>query len=127
MTQTRYTPKMARLMTAARHPLVNYTRGWRAERHPAVRNRDDSGMNTLTIGTTFSGNVVTKLLAGPKPELFVTGTGYAQRLRLTIDGRKALRNMPRLCIFCGCTDGMACAGGCSWVAKDVCSACAPRP
>ena len=27
------------------------------------------------------------------------------------------------CKYCGCTDGQACVGGCSWVAKNVCSSC----
>ena len=29
----------------------------------------------------------------------------------------------RACRHCGCTDFSACAGGCSWVAEDLCSAC----
>jgi hypothetical protein len=28
-----------------------------------------------------------------------------------------------VCRACGCTDGRPCAGGCSWVAADLCSAC----
>lgn len=28
------------------------------------------------------------------------------------------------CRVCGCTDDDACEGGCSWVAEDLCSACA---
>jgi hypothetical protein len=31
----------------------------------------------------------------------------------------------RACRECGCTDASACPGGCSWVADDLCSACAP--
>ena len=31
----------------------------------------------------------------------------------------------RRCRRCGCTDTWACIGGCSWVAADLCSACAP--
>lgn len=27
------------------------------------------------------------------------------------------------CRVCGCTDARACAGGCSWVEPDLCSAC----
>jgi hypothetical protein len=27
------------------------------------------------------------------------------------------------CKYCGCTDGHACTGGCSWVLPDVCSSC----
>jgi hypothetical protein len=27
------------------------------------------------------------------------------------------------CIECGCTENRACAGGCSWVAPNYCSAC----
>lgn len=27
------------------------------------------------------------------------------------------------CEICGCTDGFACAGGCSWVAPGICSTC----
>lgn len=29
----------------------------------------------------------------------------------------------RICRHCGCSDDIACAGGCSWVSKDECSAC----
>lgn len=29
----------------------------------------------------------------------------------------------RACRMCGCTDMRACAGGCSWVEEDLCSAC----
>ncbi|TPG08284.1 hypothetical protein EAH88_11665 [Rhodanobacter glycinis] len=29
----------------------------------------------------------------------------------------------RSCRVCGCTDGQACPGGCSWVGPDLCSAC----
>lgn len=31
---------------------------------------------------------------------------------------------PASCRVCGCTDERACAGGCSWVEADLCSACA---
>ncbi len=31
----------------------------------------------------------------------------------------------RACRQCGCTDDRACAGGCSWVDLDLCSACTP--
>lgn len=31
----------------------------------------------------------------------------------------------RACRDCGCTDAHACAGDCSWVDDDLCSACAP--
>lgn len=30
----------------------------------------------------------------------------------------------RACRVCGCTDEKACPGGCSWVERDLCSACA---
>lgn len=34
----------------------------------------------------------------------------------------------RVCRVCGCNDGRACAGGCTWVEPDLCSACVdPRP
>jgi hypothetical protein len=33
--------------------------------------------------------------------------------------------MPRTCKHCGCTDLLACDGGCSWVSDDECSACVP--
>jgi hypothetical protein len=29
----------------------------------------------------------------------------------------------RVCRVCGCRDGRACAGGCAWVERDLCSAC----
>jgi hypothetical protein len=31
----------------------------------------------------------------------------------------------RACRACGCTDDRACPGGCSWVERDLCSACVP--
>ena len=33
----------------------------------------------------------------------------------------------RTCRECGCTENMACEGGCSWVEEDLCSQCAPTP
>lgn len=33
--------------------------------------------------------------------------------------------MPRTCKHCGCSDLLACDGGCSWVSEDECSACVP--
>jgi len=27
------------------------------------------------------------------------------------------------CIYCGCTDGRACVGGCGWILPNVCSNC----
>ena len=34
--------------------------------------------------------------------------------------------MAQTCRYCQCTDMRACAGGCSWVAPSVCSACMER-
>lgn len=34
---------------------------------------------------------------------------------------------PRTCKHCGCTDLLACDGGCTWVSEDECSACVPFP
>lgn len=38
---------------------------------------------------------------------------------------EAVRRVPvqRACRVCGCTDDRACAGGCAWIAEDLCSAC----
>lgn len=36
---------------------------------------------------------------------------------------EAYPNRERKCIACGCTDSRACAGGCYWVTKDLCSNC----
>jgi hypothetical protein len=33
---------------------------------------------------------------------------------------------PQKCRVCGCTEDRACPGGCSWVAVDLCSACAEK-
>lgn len=30
------------------------------------------------------------------------------------------------CIYCGCTDNMACPGGCFWIVPYVCSSCEDR-
>lgn len=32
--------------------------------------------------------------------------------------------MLRRCRVCGCSDEQPCAGGCTWVSEDLCSACA---
>jgi len=32
----------------------------------------------------------------------------------------------RACRVCGCTESNACRGGCWWVGRDLCSACAPE-
>lgn len=43
---------------------------------------------------------------------------------------KALLAFERVCAVCGCTDEMACPGGCTWVAPHVnlCSSCfRPKP
>ncbi len=39
---------------------------------------------------------------------------------------EALKETLMKCKYCGCTDDHACEGGCSWVAKDVCSKCAAK-
>jgi hypothetical protein len=127
MSQARYTAKMARLLQAARHPLVREGRSWRATRSPSVRNRFNTGQVSVTVSTTFSGSAVGKLLAGTTPELVVVGTGFKQRLKLTVTGRDALRHLPEMCIKCGCTEDRACPGGCSWAAPNVCSSCAVAP
>lgn len=41
-------------------------------------------------------------------------------LRLVTSGQ-----VVRRCTECGCTDGLACRGGCSWVGPALCSACEP--
>lgn len=125
--QTRYTQKMGRLLLAARHPLVRDGRGWAARRAPAIRNRQNSGMVTVHVDVHFSGSALNKLIAGDKPELEVTGAGATQRLKLTAIGLRAIAGFPAMCIKCGCTEDRACAGGCSWVARDVCSACVSAP
>lgn len=127
MTRHRYTPKMARLLTAARSPLLRDGRSWRASRNPHIRNRYNTGMVSVTVSTTFSGAALAALLEGPLPELMIVGGDAHRRLRLTITGKDALRHLPRMCIFCGCTEDRACSGGCSWVARDVCSKCAVAP
>lgn len=43
-----------------------------------------------------------------------------------------INNQERTCVYCGCTDGNACPGGCAWLEKHkatptgVCSSCAPK-
>lgn len=43
---------------------------------------------------------------------------------LTAAGDRLLPTLPAFCCECGCTDALACPGGCSWVRPDLCSACA---
>ena len=51
-----------------------------------------------------------------------------QELKATLEAILLYLSKPPLglmkCKYCGCTDDYACEGGCSWVAKDVCSKCA---
>lgn len=51
-----------------------------------------------------------------------------QELKATLEAILPHLSKPPLglmkCKYCGCTDDHACEGGCSWVAKDVCSKCA---
>lgn len=42
-----------------------------------------------------------------------------------VNVEKILAAIPT-CRKCGCTEAAACKGGCSWVEKDLCSACAPK-
>ena len=51
----------------------------------------------------------------PGSQLVTTGTG----------GRYCLSCLPavEICRGCGCTDEVACPGGCSWASKGICSTC----
>jgi hypothetical protein len=40
------------------------------------------------------------------------------------EGEQANPAAPRRCRDCGCTDDLACPGGCTWVEPDLCSRCA---
>jgi hypothetical protein len=59
----------------------------------------------------------------------------AERLERAIDGAPAPagtateegQGAPRRCRICGCTDERPCAGGCFWVAADLCSNCGASP
>ena len=42
-----------------------------------------------------------------------------------IERRLAEQTAGSVCRVCGCTDDRACPGGCSWVAANLCSRCAP--
>ena len=48
---------------------------------------------------------------------------------LSVGGDECLCEDPNLrtCKGCGCTDDYGCAGGCWWVAADLCSECQPSP
>lgn len=52
--------------------------------------------------------------------VLVVAQGLIHRLR----GLQAA-NLARSCALCGCTDDVACPGGCSWVTAELCSYCAP--
>ena len=57
----------------------------------------------------------------------ITKPQKPQELKATLEAILLYLNKPHLemkCKYCGCTDDHACEGGCSWVAKDVCSKCA---
>ncbi len=51
--------------------------------------------------------------------------GEAREAIERLAARLAGADLPR-CRVCGCTDDQACAGGCWWVADDLCSACEAR-
>jgi len=52
-------------------------------------------------------------------------TPAAQLATLVTGAHYCLPCLPRveICRGCGCTDEFACPGGCSWVAKGLCSTC----
>jgi len=58
----------------------------------------------------------------------ITKPQKPQELKATLEAILLYLSKPPLglmkCKYCGCTDDNACEGGCSWVAKDVCSKCA---
>ena len=58
----------------------------------------------------------------------VTGTGGTVDERAeTVDERaETVDEDEQKCRVCGCTDDMACPGGCYWVEPDLCSRCAER-
>lgn len=53
-------------------------------------------------------------------------TGRVHRVRVERQGEALVIGELRACRFCGCSDDRACAGGCAWIAPDVCSACKGR-
>jgi len=60
----------------------------------------------------------------------ITKPQKPQELKATLEAILLYLSKPPLglmkCKYCGCTDDHACEGGCSWVAKDVCSKCAEK-
>lgn len=65
---------------------------------------------------------------GQRP-LLILGEAFLERLALLEDlhaaGALARPGDLGACGLCGCTDELACPGGCSWVAPDLCSKCLP--
>ncbi len=60
------------------------------------------------------------------PEIFCGNFTPFKKI-IPLRGRQGLFNVPdealRVCRVCGCSELNACEGGCSWVEKDLCSAC----
>lgn len=55
------------------------------------------------------------------------GSGHLAELDEAAEGLVFIASNARRCRVCGCTDGRACNGGCSWVAPDIdlCNRCQP--
>lgn len=55
----------------------------------------------------------------------------AEEVRETIEDAQrttaAARRSSRICQGCGCTDFLACPGGCSWAGDQTCSRCKGKP
>lgn len=64
--------------------------------------------------------------------LLVPGMPEAKNASRALNALVVFRNRvqqspaPRACRVCGCTNDRACQGGCYWVERDLCSACADK-
>lgn len=75
-----------------------------------------SGTVLLDVGDADAETWVNKFEA-IDVQLELPGTGEFYVVNLSVD------EYSPACRVCGCTNGVACEGGCHWIEEDLCSSC----
>lgn len=81
-------------------------------------------IRTVTTGVKSSGNgdILAAILAR-RLRMTMADHEFAYLVGVVATVAAGQANFERTCRACGCTEWDACEGGCSWVARDLCSAC----
>jgi hypothetical protein len=73
---------------------------------------------TVQLGPAGTGPVLKTAPDGSR--VLVVAQGLAEKLRAL-----EAATVARSCALCGCTDDVACPGGCHWATPELCSMCVP--